>query len=158
MSCYFLNLHRGDKDAAFTHLAERHGYLIATANLSAIGEDDFSMLCQLLNGLLTDQAVDAKHLLLGTLRDAVGEQDAFRADVENRRFPVDPPESRAAFRKDLDGERERLVKLIHLVEGLDDQACLALLTRIEEVYACEDDEIRTRCAEVFRKKQGRDRL
>ena len=155
---FFLTLHEGDRDQAFKQISDRYGYLIATADLSAVDETAFVVLCQLHNGLITEDMVDAKRLLLGTLHDALGEQDEFRAEIADRKFPGDTPESRAAFQKDLNGERERLVKLIRLVEDLDNQACVALLTRIEEVYAGHGHDIRDRCLTVFRKMKKRDRL
>ena len=154
---YFEKFHRGDRDGSVQHMAQRLGLLIATADLSSINKAQFVLLSQVLNGLATENICDGKAVLVGAVSSALEEQEEFRLDIADRHFPGDTSESRATFTRELDDERERLRALQATIENLEDSAALALLYRIEEVYAGADD-LRASAEAVYRKIETRDRL
>jgi hypothetical protein len=158
MTTYFTNLHRGDPDEAAKATAARLGWLLATANLSAIDADQFRTVCQLLNGIALDHLADGKSYLASAIADALQQQDDFRDDIADKTFLDDTADSRAAFLRKLDGEREHLTALADVIGHLDSTACLTLLVRVQEVYATKGSNLEAGCAAVYAKIQSRCQL
>lgn len=155
---YFTALHDGEEARGFTAAAQRLGMLIAQADLRSISKSNFILLCRLLNGLLTEGVFDSKDMLLSTIASGLSEKQESRLEIAGRHFPGDTPESRAAFMREFDEETERLGELYAIVERLEAGTAVALLYRIDEVYAGEGDDILARAEAVYRKIEARDRL
>ncbi len=155
---YFASLHGGDRDLACKVATQRLGMLIITANLSSIGKPEFVTLCSQFNGIPTEGVLDGKEALLGALQFALTEQDEFRVDIADKRFADETAETRELFLQKLDGERQHLSDLATVIDKLDEGACVALLTRIEEVHAGSGDDLYGRCVAVYDKMQGRRQL
>jgi hypothetical protein len=158
MIAYFEKRFRGNHDKAVKCAAERLGMLIITANLSSIGKAEFATLCSQFSGIATEGVLDGKKALLGALQFALTEQDEFRVDIADKRFADETPETRELFLQKLDGERQHLSDLAAVIDELDEGACVALLTRIEEVHAGGGDDLYGRCIAVHDKMQDRRQL
>ena len=130
MQSYFTHVHHGDPEEAAEIVANRLGYLVCTADLSGLSYEHFRTICQLLNGILTSELVDGKVFLTSVLADAI------RAGP----FRIEDPSS-----------------ILRAVEKLDSGTALALLVRIEEVYAeaRSNMDIEISCREVYDKMQTR---
>lgn len=101
--------------------------------------------------LSNDEAIErCSHVIFG--------RGGGRPDAERKKYKRAADTSRAKFVRELDAEKGRLSVLASIIDKLEDGACLALLTRVEEVYAGEGDNLYGRCVAVHQKMQSRSRL
>ena len=135
MKSYFTHIHHGDPEEAAEIGLGRFGYLVSRADLSAFSFEQFRTMCQLLNGILTDDWIDGRAYLIEAVADEL--QNVGRV----------LPASRAS----------ELAIIRDLLQKLDLTAGLALLVRIEEVYAESraDMDIEISCRDVYAKMQTR---
>jgi hypothetical protein len=125
---YFTHVHHGDADEAADIVANRLGYLVCTADLSGFSHQNFRAICQLLNSIDTSELVSGKEYLTSVLTDAVSA-----------------------------GSADHFSFSLRAVEKLDAVDALALLVRIEEVYAeaRAGTDLETSCRDVYEKMQTR---
>jgi hypothetical protein len=156
---HFTENSHGNRSEAVGKIIRRYAFLLITTNLTAINEMQFRTLCQLMNGLATEDTQDAQHRLNYSVRYALDEQEQFREDIASQEFADETPDTRAKFMAKLDDERTHLVELGKVVETLDKLQCTALLERIEEVFnGGSAHSLEPRCKAVFAKMQTRRKL
>jgi len=139
-------------------IRNRFANLIITADLSSLSLSQFTQLCELYDGLVTEHVVEAKDSLLVVLGGAIEELDHHADETKDMIFPGDTRWSRKNALEEFAVNRAWLFKLFRLVEDLDQQACTALLTRIEQVYREENVDRHATCMAVFKRMQERNRL
>jgi hypothetical protein len=136
----------------------RYMFLLSTATTIPISEKQFRTSCQLMNGLATDEALNAQHSLKYSIQYALDEQEEFRDDIASKQFADDTPATRAQFMTKLDKERDHLLELGKIIGTLDKVQCTVLLERIEQVLQSDSSlGLEARCALVYRKVQSRNR-
>lgn len=116
-------------------LIKRHQMLMATADLSGVSLEDFQTLCLLKSGIDTDQTLDAKFDFSYAIDYRLKELAAFTRETAGIIFKDDGPKSRTGMATTLEGDRSALHAVHKTIDGLDNVQCLALLEKIEEVYA-----------------------
>ena len=129
--------------------------LVLTSDLSSISKQQFRMLCQLFNGIATELSVDGKAELRGVINQALTELSDVHGGISHGSFTGETLQTRLDFLRKLGREAKSLRELANVIEKLDDRACIALLIRIEEVYAGDGFDLEDRCTTVFEKTQGR---
>jgi len=142
---------------AVRKMISRYMFLLSTATIP-ISEKQFRTSCQLMNGMATEEALDAQHSLKYSIQYALDEQEEFRDDIASKQFADDTPATRAKFMAMLDKERDHLVELGKIVGTLDKVQCSVLLERIEQVLQSDSSlGLEARCALVYKKMQSRNR-
>jgi len=158
MMKYFAQLCRDGRYQAADYAVMRLSMLMLMEDLSSVSEPQFKLLCQLLNGIAVSPGVDAKSDLLSAVHGALSWQGAFRDDISGRVFAGDTRQSRSTFVRELDQERRHLRELADVIDSLNYGACVALLIRVEEVYAGTEPNVDDRCHAIYEKMQARRQL
>jgi hypothetical protein len=155
---YFADLFGGNRDCGAEYAKRRLGMLVITADLSKIKKAQFELLCHIFNGIETTQLFDAQDALLSGIHGAVMEQDEYREDIEGPLFAYERARTRSKVLWGLGAEKHHLLEMATLIEALGAAACLALLIRIEEVFASRSDDLTERCAAIYEKMKSRRQL
>jgi hypothetical protein len=156
---YFASISRGDPQQAAEYMARRLGMLVVAADLTPISRQQFTDLVRLFNGLVSTDKYDAKDALLscihGTLKEVDQEQEELGPSLTGGSTSA---ANRAQMAWAPQSERMRLRELFSAIDQLDAVACLALLTRIEEVYSMSDvgKDLLPVCEKIYQKMQDRE--
>jgi hypothetical protein len=137
-------------------VARRFDRLMAAIDLTKVSQDHFKTMCQLLEDTATEYASDGKSDLLAAISKELKKHGEFMSEAADKKFADDTPQNRKAFKDNIDDAAKRLLKLMDVIDRLNEIQSFALLERIEEVLHGDGEiEIEKRCASVYKKMQAR---